>query len=103
MYIVDKGRRGFINLENVTNIHVGGDEISIKVNFINGSGTQIANYATSAEAYTALEMIYEKIGKNDVIYVPSSDEVKTRIINTKKDDFYKHSPTGKKAKGHGGS
>ncbi len=101
MYVVGKNHRQIINMDHVASVRVG--DTSIKIDYANGAGCELMRYSTSQQAATALEMLYESIGKRDVFVLPDEDQIKARVINTKRDDISKHKRDGSKQKGHGGS
>lgn len=68
-----------------------------------GITSKISVYSSEIEVKKAIEMIAEQMatGKTTVIRVPTAEEVRTRLKNTRL--LTEHHATGKKTKGHGGS
>lgn len=100
MYIINKSKTQILNLEQITVIYIGADDVSIKANFATGSGCQIEKYDSLTEAAMALEMLGKAIGRNEVFFFPDSKALKAKIQEGKQ---VTHHITGKKTKGHGGS
>lgn len=102
MIIVSKNKDIMVNTDHVKSIFIGADGCSLKANFGNTDGCQIARYSSPDESRIAFEMIYEAIGKKEVFVMPEDYEVKSKIMN-KRGYTDIHHVTGKKTKGHGGS
>lgn len=100
MYIINKSKTQIANLEQITSLYIGGDECSIKADFITGKGCQIARYSSRAAATTALELLGRAIGRAEVFFMPDDEAV---LAQAKADEQKWHHATGKKTKGHGGS
>lgn len=103
MFIVGKDKETVANTEFVTNIYIGIDNCSIKANFIDGKGCQIAKYNSEEQAQIAMEILLNDLekGKSGVcIFMPDENAIKAKL-NSKEQKY--HHLTGKKTKGHGGS
>lgn len=100
MYIINKSKTQFLNLEQVSILYIGTDNVSIKADFANGKGCQVARYDSHSEALTALEMLGKAAERNKVFFFPDDKEIKAKMIVEKQKV---HHITGKKTKGHGGS
>ena len=99
MIIVSKDRDSIVNMEQITNIFVGNDGYTVKAAFANGSGCQIGRYS-SPVAVKVIEMIGLAVGRGEVYFLPSDEEVAARM-NEERARY--HHIDGKKTKGHGGS
>lgn len=100
MYIVNKSKTQLLNLEQVTALYIGADDVSIKADFATGNGCQVARYNSRAEATVAIEMLGRAIGRSEVFFFPDSKEIQAKIQDGKQKA---HHISGKKTKGHGGS
>ena len=105
MYIVNKSKTQLLNLEQVTALYIGADDVSaddvsIKADFTTGNGCQVARYNSRAEATAAIEMLGRAIGRSEVFFFPDSKELQAKIQDGKQKV---HHISGKKTKGHGGS
>lgn len=101
MIIISKNKEHLINLRNVTEIYKGADECTIKVNFKNGTGTQIDRYNSKTDTNMAFEMLCDAIGKQEKFVMPNDEQVKARIIS--KPINTPNNYNGRKQKGHGAS
>lgn len=104
MYIVSKENSIILNLENVVEVFTkkGGENL-IFAKQPNDKVIILQGYNTEKEAKEAILMIAEEIsiGRKDIIYVPTPEEIKGRLVNSGAEKQYHIS--GKKTKGHGGS
>lgn len=102
MFLYEK-QRTIINLDAVKDIFPGREPGTLAVSFMSGITSKISVYSSEIEAKKAIEMIAEQMttGKTTVIRVPTAEEVRTRLKNTRL--LTEHHVTGKKTKGHGGS
>lgn len=100
MFIVNKDAISIVNSENITNIYLGADSCTIKADYKNGTGCQLAKYSSKEEAKTAMMMLAENIGGNEVYFMPADEAVKAKMNQTER---RYHHIDGKKTKGHGGS
>lgn len=99
MYLINKNKDSIVNLDKITNIFIGADNLTLKANFLDKTGCQLAKYNSREETFIALEMLFENFNKN-IYKVPSENEIKNRILsNEKKVRHIK----GKKQKSYGGS
>lgn len=99
MIIVSKDRDSIVNMEQVTNLFAGNDGYTVKAAFANGSGCQLGRY-TSPVASKVIEMIVLAVGRGEVYFLPSDEDVSARM-NEERARY--HHIDGKKTKGHGGS
>lgn len=102
MFLYER-QRTIINLDAVKDIFPGREPGSLAVSFMSGITSKISVYSSEIEVKKAIEMIAEQMatGKTTVIRVPTAEEVRTRLKNTRL--LTEHHATGKKTKGHGGS
>ena len=101
MFMVSKDKKAIINMQQVSNIYIGADVCTIKVDYENGRGCQIGRYTSEKEALVAMEIITEKMNKGEICEVPDDDAVRERILSNTERPW--HHISGKKTKGHGGS
>lgn len=99
MYLINKNKDSIINLDKIVNIFIGADSLTLKANFLDKSGCQLAKYNSKEETIIALELLFENFNKN-IYKVPNENEIKTRILSNEKRSRH---IKGKKTKGHGGS
>ena len=99
MYIVNKDKSQIINMEKITVMFIGNDECSIKVNFTDGQGCQVARYSSHAAAVAVMEQIGKSMSHTEVFFLPDDNGA---LALLGKDERWHHA-TGKKTKGHGGS
>lgn len=100
--IISKDRTQIINTQYVSAIYIAGEGTTIRCEMANGKPWNIGRYNSKKEAETAINILMERMKKDDFADVPSDEEVKAKI-NTCTHDFQRHHITGKKTKGHGGS
>lgn len=101
MNIVSKGKKSIVNAEQVTSIYIGADGYTIKAEFVNGNGCQLARYDSEKQAQIAMEIIANRLGKADKIcYMPELPEINAKV---NLEDQKQYHITGRKQKGHGGS
>lgn len=102
MYIINKDKTQFLNIEQVLTMYIGADDVSIKADFVNGKGCQVARYNSHSEAVMAIEMLGNAVavGRSDVFFFPDDKEIQARMITQKQKTYHS---AGKKTKGHGGS
>jgi len=101
MFIVAKDKKSIINMEQTTSIYIGSDGCTIKADFKNGKGCQIARYDTETHSKIALEMIADSINKTKEIVTMPEEQTICAKINLKKEKS--QHINGKKQKGYGGS
>lgn len=87
-------------MEQITNLYIGADNCTIKVDYANGKGCQIGRYNGEKEAKAAVEIVVRSMQRNEVSFMPNDEEVRIAI---KTQETKWHHATGKKTKGHGGS
>lgn len=101
MIIIAKDGESFVNTEYIANIFCGRDGATVKVDFQNGRGCQIARYNTEQQAKTALRMIIEAMRTTEVFQMPDNKTVDAKIQQAGTEQY--HNRNGKKTKGHGAS
>ncbi len=104
MIVLNKYKNSIINFDLVTQIFKGADDLSIKVKFLSGEGTQLERYSSVEEADIALELLCKAIGQIDKFVMPNDEQIKAHIIATKDvgKEYHKRY-RGKKYKKVGGS
>ena len=101
MFIVAKDGRSIINANNITSIYIGADGCTIKADFENGKGCQIARYDADKFSKIAMDIIANSIdGNSTICYMPDNKSIQAKL-NLEEQKY--HHLTGKKNKGHGGS
>ena len=100
--IISKDKTQISNMQYVSAIYISGEGTTIRCEMSNGKPWNIGKYNSQKEAETAINILTERMKRDDFAAVPSDDEVKARI-NLNADDYRQHHITGKKTKGHGGS
>lgn len=100
MFIVSKDKKAIINTEQITSIYIGADSCTIKADFGNGKGCQIARYSSEKASQVAMDILANSFGKSDICFMPEDNSINARL-NFVEQKY--HHITGKKTKGHGGS
>lgn len=101
MFIVAKDRKSIVNTNHITSIYMGADGCTIKADFENGKGCQIARYDAEKLSKIAMDIIANNIDRNSTLcYMPDDKSIKAKI-NLEEQKY--HHITGKKTKGRGGS
>lgn len=100
MFILSKDKKSIINSEEVTSIYIGADGCTIKADFCNGKGCQLARYSSEKASQVAMDILANSFGKSDVCFMPEDSSINTKLNLL---EHKKHHITGKKTKGHGGS
>lgn len=100
MFIVSKDKKSIINAGEVTSIYVGADGCTIKADFCNGKGCQLARYSSEKSSQVAIDILANSFGKSDVCFMPEDSSINAKL-NFVEQKY--HHVTGKKTKGHGGS
>ncbi len=98
-----ENQRAIINMDAVKDKFPGREPGTLAVSFMSGVTSKISVYSSDIESKKAIEMIAEQMvtGKVTVIRVPTAEEVRTRLKNTRL--LTERHATGKKTRGHGGS
>lgn len=101
MVIVNQDHTEMCMYEHTTNIFINQKDFTLRIVVGDTRGGKMGEYSCDAQVRIAFDMLAERIqtGKQ-VVYVPTEDEVKSRI-NAMGEKY--HHKTGKKTKGHGGS
>lgn len=100
--IISKDKTQIINDQYVSAIYIAGEGTTIRCEMSNGKPWNIGKYNSHKEAEIAINILTERMKKDNFVVVPSDEEVKTKI-NSNVCDYQRHHITGKKTKGHGGS
>ena len=105
MIVVSKDRTSLINMQNTVSMYVAATDKSIKANVANGNVNvmKMGSYQTIAEAEKAFQMLFDNMRTRDVCFLPTDEEVSAAIANEGHGKTMKHTVTGMKLKGHGGS
>lgn len=101
MFIVNKDKTNFVNLNEIENVFIGNN--SIKANMKSGKGMQLGAYNTNEDTQIAMDILLERISINSKIFIqmPNDKEIQAKILL--KPIQKQTSLKGKKAKGYGGS
>lgn len=101
MFIVNKDKTNFVNLNEIENIFIGNN--SIKANMKSGKGMQLGAYNTLDDTQIAMDILLEKISNGSKIFIqmPDDKEIQAKILL--KPIQKQTSLKGKKSKGYGGS
>lgn len=101
MTIVNQDHTEMYTCEHTAHIFTNQKDFTLRIVTGDTRAGKIGEYSCDAQVRVAFDMLAERIqtGKQ-VVYVPTEDEVKTRI-NAMGEKY--HHKTGKKTKGHGGS
>ena len=100
MFLVSKDKKAIVNMSQITSIYIGADGCTLKADFENGKGCQIGRYKSEKESQTAIQIISESVGKNEMFFMPQDDSINAKLNLAEQKT---HHITGKKTKGHGGS
>lgn len=101
MFIVNKDKTNFVNLNEIENVFIGNN--SIKANMKSGKGMQLGAYNTNEDTQIAMDILLERISINSKIFIqmPNDKEIQAKILL--KPIQKQTSLKGKKSKGYGGS
>lgn len=100
MFIVSKDKKAIINTEQITSIYIGADGCTIKADFENGKGCQIARYNSEKASQIAIDIISNSFGKSEICFMPEESDINAKLNIMERREYH---ITGKKTKGHGGS
>lgn len=102
MIIISKDKKRIINFDYVTNMYVGSNELSIKIDFSNTNGCELERYCNQQDTKIAMEMLCDAISrKASKFEMPTEKQIQAKIVQYH-DTLSRHI-SGKKTKGHGGS
>lgn len=102
MIIISKDKKHIINFDYVTDIFIGSNEVSIKINFSNSKGCELERYCNQEDTNVAMEMLCDAISrKASKFEMPTEKQIQAKIVQYH-DTLSRHI-SGKKTKGHGGS
>ena len=101
MVIVSQDHTEMYMCDHTTNIFINQKDFTLRIVVGDTRGGKMGEYSCDTQVRMAFDMLAERIqtGKQ-VVYVPTEEEVKSRI-NAMGEKY--HHKTGKKTKGHGGS
>lgn len=100
--IVSKDKTQIINDQHVSAIYIAGEGTTIRCEMSNGKPWNIGKYNSNKETEVAINILTERMRRDNFATVPSDDEVRAKI-NMYATDCQRHHVSGKKTKGHGGS
>lgn len=63
MFIISKDKKSIVNSEKVTSIYVGADGCTIKADFHNSKGCQLARYNSEEYSKIAMDILANSFGK----------------------------------------
>jgi hypothetical protein len=87
-------------VDKVKSIFYGSERSLIMAAGESSGNVRLMSVETAKEAKTALQIIAERLAFNDVVYMPTKEEIQAKIEQNA--TRYRHL-TGKKTHGHGGS
>lgn len=91
---------GIINMDKVKGIFYGTTKKVVFAAYENGKDVPLLPLETTIEGDTAIKIIAEKMKRDDVVFVPTIAEIRSRISQDSARYTHLH---GEKTKGHGGS
>jgi hypothetical protein len=91
---------GIINMDKAKGIFYGTAKKVILASYENGKDIPLLPLETNKEGTTAIKIIAERMRRDDVVFMPTVDEIRLRI--SQDSTRYTHMK-GEKTKGHGGS
>lgn len=101
MYLISKNGTDIYNFDHITELFISNTDGSIRANFANNARYEIERYDRREDAILAIQIISEKIGKQDVIYTPTTKELQAYRARTH--DTKERASNGKKTVRRGGS
>lgn len=101
MYLISKNGTDIYNFDHITELFISNTDGSIRANFANNARYEIERYDRREDAILAIQIISEKIGKQDVIYTPTPKELQAYRARTH--DTQERASNGKKTVRRGGS
>lgn len=103
MYIVSRENGVILNFDNVVELFTGSNGTAVVAKQTDGKIIILQDYETKREAKEAIVIISENLERKCVVYIPSPEEIKGRIVNSGIMREQHHLSGGRKQKGHGGS
>lgn len=76
MTIINQNKSAVINYDHVSEIYIGADNKSIKVDFANGKGCQVASYPTTEKASGVLFHFLQEVRSGAAVYEFPAEKVK---------------------------
>lgn len=65
MILVSNDQTRIVNLDNVTDLYIGPDGCSIKVDYKGGGGCQLCKYQNPGYAKSVMKLLVESIGTTE--------------------------------------
>lgn len=98
MFIVSREYGIILNFNNIVELFTGSNQTAVAAKQADGRVICLKEYDAEKEAKEAICMIAEEMSmeKRNIIYVPSSQEVKNRILINIKRESRHHNIAGKK-------
>lgn len=103
MFIVSKESGVILNFDNIVELYTGSNGTAVAAKQTDGRMIILQDYETKKEAKEAITIISEEMSRRNIVHVPSTKEIKGRIVNSGIMREQHHYAGGKKTKGHGGS
>lgn len=75
MYLISKNGTDIYNFDHITELYVSNTDGSLRANFDNNARYEIERYDRREDAILAMQIISEKIGKQEVIFTPTQKEL----------------------------
>lgn len=100
MFVVSREYGIILNSDKVVELFTGGNRTAVVGKQMDGRMICLKEYDNEKEAKEAISIIADEMCRKNIVYVPTQEEVKTKIAL---DEKKWHHATGKKTKGHGGS
>ena len=101
MYLISKNGTDIYNFDHITELYVSNTDSSLRANFDNNARYEIERYDRREDAILAMQIISEKIGKQEVIFTPTQKELQAYRARTH--DTQERANNGKKTVRRGGS
>jgi ketol-acid reductoisomerase len=99
-FIVSGDGLTIINMDKVKNIFFGTEKRAVMALIENAASIPLLSVDTSKEGKMAIQIVAERMKRDDVVFMPTPDEIQAKI----KQDSTKYTHLhGEKTKGHGGS
>lgn len=99
-FIVSADSVTIVNVEKASCIFYGDVKKEIMASFDNNKNVKLLSLDTIKEGRTAIQIVAERMKRDDIIFMPTPEEIKARIVQDSTRYTHLH---GEKTKGHGGS
>jgi hypothetical protein len=99
-FIVSGDGLTIINMDKVKNIFFGTEKRAVMALIENAASIPLLSVDTTKEGKAAIQIVAEKMQRNDIVFMPTPEEIKARIVQDSTKYTHLH---GEKTKGHGGS